>query len=37
MILSTWSNDGKIKIKLNNNQVKLLTHEYDLCQAVPGF
>ena len=36
-ILSTWSNDGKIKIKLNNNQVKLLTHEYDLFKLFPDF
>ena len=36
-ILSTWSNDGKIKIKLTNNQVKLLTHEYDLLKLFPDF
>ena len=36
-ILSTWSNDGKIKITLNNNQVKLLARGYDLFKLFPDF
>ena len=36
-ILSMWSNDGKIKVKLNNNQVKLVTHEFDLFKLFPDF
>ena len=38
LIADTWSRDGKVKIKLNNNnEQKLITHEIDLVKLFPDF